>query len=213
MPTAIKILIYLLMIIAVSSCMEAQQNRPEDQGLTNDDCDDSPGGKIECCFINMPETLQSTMIIPTSGETADELIISGTVYKADAKTPYPDIILYAYHIDSKGYYSKNGNETGIQKWHGKLHGWCKTDSAGRYTIKTIRPAPYPGNLFPAHIHASIKTPDGFYFHINDYVFNDDPLVNKKYESALPYDIGGTGIIELEKVDSIWIGKRDVVLGD
>lgn len=212
MPTTIKILNYFLLILTISSCMEAQQNRPEIQALKNDDCDD-PDADIECYFINMPENLDSTMIIAVEGETADELIISGTIFKGDGKTPYQNVILYAYHTDSKGYYSKNGNETGIQKWHGKLHGWCKTNSAGRYTIKTIRPAPYPGNLFPAHIHASIKIPDGSYFHINDYVFKDDPLVNKKYESALPYEIGGTGIIELKKMDNTWIGQRDIILED
>ena len=83
--------------------MKAQQNRPGVQTLTNDDCDDSPDGKLECYFINMPETIESTMIIPTTGETAEELIISGTIFKADGKTPYPGIILYAYHTDSKGY--------------------------------------------------------------------------------------------------------------
>ena len=213
MPTSFKILNSFLLILTVSSCMEAQQNRPGVQTFTNDECDDSPDGKLECYFINMPETIESTMIIPTTGETAEELIITGTIFKADGKTPYPGIILYAYHTDSKGYYSKSGKETGIQKWHGKLHGWCKTDSSGSYTIKTIRPAPYPGNLFPAHIHASIKTPDGYYFHINDYVFKDDPLVNKKYESALPYEIGGTGVMELKKMDNVWIGQRNIILED
>ena len=191
--------------------MKAQQNRPGVQTLTNDDCDDSPDGKLECYFINMPESLESTMIIPTTGETADDLIISGTIFKADGKTPYPGIILYAYHTDSKGYYSKSGKETGIQKWHGKLHGWCKTDSAGRYTIKTIRPAPYPNNSIPAHIHSALKMPDNSMIYINDFVFKDDPFVDEKYKISFEREVGGTGIMELTKKDNKWYGFRNIIL--
>ena len=213
MPTSYKILCFFLLILTVSSCAEKQQQRVGIQTSTSTQPDacDSPDADIECYFINMPETLESTMIIPSEGETAEELIITGTIFKADGKTPYQNVILYAYHTDSKGYYSKRGNETGIQKWHGKLHGWCKTDSSGRYTIKTIRPAPYPNNSIPAHIHSAIKMPDNFSLHINDFVFTDDPLVNEKYKSSFVREVGGTGIIELKKIDNTWIGQRDIVL--
>jgi len=211
MPTAFKILNYFLLILTVSSCMEAQQNRSGVKTLTNDDCDDSPDVNIECYFINMPETLESIMIRPTAGETADELIITGTIFMADGKTPYQNVILYAYHTDSKGYYSKSGNETGVQKWHGNLHGWCITDSAGRYTIKTIRPAPYPNNSIPAHIHSAVKLPDNSMLHINDFVFSDDPLINEEYKSSFEREIGGTGIMKLTKKDKIWYGYRNIIL--
>ena len=213
MTTSFNILSNFLLILTVSTCMEAQQNKPGVKTLTNDDCDDSPDVNIECYFINMPEALESTLIIPTAGETAEELIITGTIFMADGKTPYKNVILYAYHTDSKGYYSKSGNETGIQKWHGKLHGWCKTDSAGRYTIKTIRPAPYPNNSIPAHIHSALKMPDDTMLHINDFVFTDDPFVDEKYKTSFEREVGGTGIIELKKVDNTWIGQRDIVLKD
>ena len=213
MPVAFKILNYFFLILTVSSCMEAQQNRPGVQTLTNDDCDDSPDVNIECYFVNMPDNLESTMIIPSEGETAKELIITGTIYKADGKTPYQYAILYAYHTDSDGYYSKRGNETGIQKWHGKLHGWCRTDSAGHYTIKTIRPAPYPNNSIPAHIHSAVKLPDNSMLHINDFVFADDPLIDEEYKSSFERQVGGTGIMELLKIDNVWIGQRDIILED
>ena len=211
MLNAFKILSYFLLILTVSSCMEAQQNRPGVQTLKNDDCDDSPDVNIGCYFINMPETLESTMIIPSEGETAEELIITGTIFKVDGKTPYQNVILYAYHTDSKGYYSKSGNETGVQKWHGNLHGWCITDSAGRYTIKTIRPAPYPNNSIPAHIHSAVKLPDNSMLHINDFVFSDDPLINEEYKSSFEREIGGTGIMKLTKKDKIWYGYRNIIL--
>ena len=107
-------------------------------------------------------------------------------------------------------YSKKGNETGIQKWHGRLHGWLKTDNKGYYEIRSIRPARYPGNAIMAHIHAAIKLDDGPAFHINDFVFKDDVLVNEEYLSRLN-NIGGTGVVDVKKEGNIWIGIRDITI--
>jgi len=175
-----------------------------------DDCD-NPDANIECYFLNMPESLSYILTIPYENETAKELIITGTIFKSDGKTPYPNVILYAYHTDSKGYYSKKGNETGVQKWHGRLHGWCKTDSKGFYEIRTIRPARYPDNSMPAHIHAALKTDNGQMFYITDFVFKDDSLVDEKYLSAIN-NVGGTGVVDIKMTkENIWVGKRDIIL--
>jgi protocatechuate 3,4-dioxygenase beta subunit len=80
-------------------------------------------------------------------------------------------------------------------------------------IKTIRPAPYPDLSMPAHIHSAVKMPDNSMQHINDFVFADDPLVNKKYRTSFEREVGGTGIIELKKVDDTWVGQRDIILED
>ena len=159
----------------------------------------------------MPATLTSIMRITNQSEAGAKLIISGTIFKADGKTPYPDVILYAFHTDSKGYYSKNGTETGVQKIHGRLHGWCKTDKNGYYEIQTIRPARYPDNTIPAHIHAVVKTSSGQIYRITEFVFKDDDLVDEKYISSLT-DVGGTGVVDIRmSPDNIWTGKRDIVL--
>lgn len=181
-----------------------------DRPVTSRDSCDSPDAPFGCYFANMPAELTGTLRIPIAGESADDLEISGTVRDKGGE-PAEGIVIYAYHTDSKGYYSKSGNESGVQKWHGKLHGWCVTDREGKYRIITIRPAPYPGNLFPAHIHAALKLPDGSITLINDYVFSDDPMVNSKYESGLDDLPGGTGIIKLQRSDGKWTGVRDIYL--
>jgi protocatechuate 3,4-dioxygenase beta subunit len=210
-----KQLLILVLIFSNLNCADIDHNRSGNDSSLNlqpGDCD-NPDANIECYFLNMPESLSNILSIPHENETADELIITGTIYKSDGKTPYPDVILYAYHTDSQGYYSKKGNVTGIQKWHGYLHGWCKTDSAGNYTIKTIRPAPYPNASIPAHIHAAIKKPDDTFMHINDYMFTDDALVTESYNSSLTNYTGGSGIIELKKINDTWFGQRDIILED
>ncbi|NEU07271.1 intradiol ring-cleavage dioxygenase [Flavihumibacter sp. R14] len=176
-----------------------------------DDCND-PDADINCSFVHMPASLSSIMNIAGKEEPGDKMIVSGTLLKSDGKTPYPDVIFYAYHTDSKGYYSKNGKEKGVQKWHGHLHGWCKTDRNGRYEIRTIRPAPYPNNKIPAHVHAAVKVPGKpSPYYITDFVFSDDPMINEQYRESIKGKTGGTGIVDLVKDGSVWKGKRDIIL--
>ena len=202
-----------LLALTFLSCGQTTSQPQVNQSSNRSQADpcDNPDADIHCCFINMPSALTSTMTIAQRDEPGDKLVITGTIYKADGRTPYPHVILYAYHTDSKGYYSKKGTETGVQKWHGHLHGWCKTDDKGFYKIQTIRPARYPDNSMPAHIHAAIQTDNGQMFWITDYVFKDDNLVDKKYLSYLT-NVGGTGVVEVNKTsENSWFGMRDIIL--
>ncbi len=200
--------ILLVLFLSCGQTTSQQQNMNVQAQI--DPCD-NPDADINCCFVNMPTALSNIMTISKQNEPGDNLIITGTVFKVDGKTPYPNVILYAYHTNNKGYYSKNGPETGVQKWHGALHGWCKTDEKGNYQIHTIRPARYPDNSMPAHIHSVIKTESGTMYWISDFVFKDDSLVNKKYLSSLS-SVGGTGVVDINKdSENIWRGQRDIVL--
>ena len=210
-----KILLYQLWsFIFLSSCGQIAANKNVNQIKSTrvliDTCDDPDAG-VNCCFVNMPTNLTSTMNIVTQKEPGEKLSISGTIFKADGKTPYPNIIIYAYHTDTKGYYSKTGKETGFQKWHGRLHGWCKTDINGNYKINSIRPARYPGNNIPAHIHAAIINKQGKEL-ISDFVFKDDNLVNEQYLKSVASMVGGTGVVKVIKSkNGIWIGQRNIIL--
>jgi protocatechuate 3,4-dioxygenase beta subunit len=199
---------------AFSSCGPSSLQKPQLRSYlqpTSDTCD-NPDASVNCCFINMPETLSSVMTIADATEPGDRLIITGTIFKRDGKTPYPHLVLYAYQTDATGRYTKNGTETGVQKWHGRLHGWCKTDKNGRYEIRSIRPARYPDNSMPAHIHAAVKPDGGQPFYITDFVFRDDSLVNQKYLASLFTNTGGTGVVTVVKdAKGVWIGERNVTL--
>lgn len=173
-----------------------------------DNCDD-PDASINCCFANMPKQLSSTMVIPDDNPKSEKLVINGTVYKKD-KTPYPDVIIYAYHTDVNGEYSKKGTETGYQKWHGSHHGWCKTDKKGQYRIETIRPASYPKTTAPQHIHSAIKVPGSEPFYITDFLFRDDPNLPKSMPNKYSLQ-GGSGVVDVKKVGDTWIGRRDLTL--
>lgn len=210
---------FLSTLSLVLLCACTSPNREPDRPSTTiptasviDTCD-NPDAPIACCFEHMPATPGSAMTIAGPNEPGELLVISGTIYKADSTTPYPRVLVYAYHTDAHGLYSKKGNERGFQKWHGYLHGWCCTDESGRYEIHTIRPAPYPTNTMPAHIHAVLREPDGRSKYISDFVFADDTLVNARHLSGLEGLIGGTGVVDVTKGgDGVWRGERDIVLG-
>lgn len=206
----------LIILISLPSCGQMTSDTKVKGPLIalekQDTCDD-PDANITCCFINMPANLNHVMTITRKEEPGEKMVITGSIFKADGKTVYPDVVLYAYHTDNKGYYSKTGKETGVQKWHGRLHGWCKTDRNGNYEIHSIRLARYPDNSMPAHIHIAVKEPMGKEpYYISDIVFEDDSLVNERYQRSIVSMIGGTGIVEVSRsTEGTWTGRRDIVL--
>lgn len=161
---------------------------------------------IEFDKLNYIDTL------PDYNESGPKLVISGIVYKKDGTTPAPGVVIYVYHTDQKGYYPKKGDETGWGKRHGYLRGWMRTNDKGEYRFYTLRPAPYPNGNDPAHIHAIIKEPDKNEYYIDDFVFDDDKLVDERYLNRVRNQ-GGSGIVSLTKnEEGVLIGKRDIFLG-
>lgn len=198
---------FVLVFIASSSCSQGT-GKPSSTAIA-DTCD-NPDASIGCCFVNMPVQLSHRTFIAGKKEPGERMVIKGRLLKPDS-TSYAGVLMYVYHTDNKGLYSKKGDESGFQKWHGYLHGWCLTDADGNYELHTIRPARYPGNQFPAHIHAAVKEPSGKAYYISDFVFADDSLVNADYLKQISHLKGGTGIVNLVRSGGVWTGVRDIVL--
>jgi protocatechuate 3,4-dioxygenase, beta subunit len=173
------------------------------------------GGNCEGCEAVLEfgsKKLTSVDTLPDFKEPGPKLEISGTIYRADGKTPAKDVILYIYHTDQKGVYPQKGNETGWAKRHGYLRGWIKTNADGQYKFYTQRPVSYPGTRAPQHIHPIIKESTMNEYYIDEYLFTDDPFLDEK-ERTNQEKRGGSGIIALtKKQDGTWVGKRDIVLG-
>jgi protocatechuate 3,4-dioxygenase beta subunit len=98
-----------------------------------------------------------------------------------------------------------------QTVHGHLRGWVKTDAGGNYSIYTIRPAPYPDNSTPAHVHIVIKEPKLNEYYIDDFVFDDDKLLTGTKRKALE-NRGGSGILRVLIKDSLQIAEHNIILG-
>jgi len=173
------------------------------------------GGPCEGCEAiyesKIPfEALNEVDTLPFFGKKGAKLVISGTVFEADGKTPAPDVVLYIYHTDPSGRYYMTGNETGWGKRHGALRGWVKTNTKGEYKFYTLRPASYPNDGPPAHIHVTIKEPGKNEYWIDDFHFDDDPVL--KAHPGSFQNRGGNGVLTLKKKDDTYYGQRNIYLG-
>ena len=166
-----------------------------------------------CGTSEAPKNISWRTVIPRKGEPGEKLIISGTIYMNDGKTPAKDIIVYVYHTSIKGVYPKKGNEKGNGKYHGYLRGWMKTNSNGKYEFETIRPAPYHSHGGePAHIHYSIQGPDYPEYWLTAVWFSDDARITDEYKKSVKRNGGFSNIITLTKDDNnVLRGVRNIIL--
>ena len=166
-----------------------------------------------CGADEAPDGLTAEATLAGAEEPGERLVVTGTVYESDGETPAPGVLVYAYHTDAEGIYSKRGDETGNGRRHGRLRGWLVTGPDGRYRLDTIRPAGYPGSREPAHIHMTVRPPGGEEMWIDSIEFADDPRLTDAHRARLD-ERGGSGIVEAVRgEDGVWRATRDVVLPD
>jgi protocatechuate 3,4-dioxygenase beta subunit len=179
------------------------------------------GGAFEnpdMIYQGMPNGLMAVDSSPGWKLSGQKICITGTILDADGKTPAANVVLYYYQTNTAGNYVHDATEPRSMppnaqgQTHGYIRGWVKTDANGKYAIYTVRPGTYPTRDAPAHIHATIKEPNELNeYWIDDFLFDDDPLLTPSERKKIT-NRGGNGILRLEKQDSIWVGRRDIVLG-
>lgn len=167
-------------------------------------------------FDEATPNLSHVLQIAKDNEPGERIIIKGKVYESDRKTPAKNLLMYFYHTDAKGIYSKKGDEprNSVAWWHGYNRGLLKTNEKGEYEIRTIKPAPYPERIEPAHIHIVVKSPKQKQaYDMGAITFKGDELTTMEYwykveQNGHPRD-GGT---ELKKnAQGVLEGRRDFVL--
>jgi protocatechuate 3,4-dioxygenase beta subunit len=160
--------------------------------------------------------IKDTLIIPSKiemvadSEPGERMIISGTIYLSDGKTPAKGAILSVWHTDAKGYYISGGGGAG--ELHPRIHGRMKTGADGKYEFHTVKPAQYPSHTSPAHVHGHISAPDFPEYPITYYFEGDDLITAQNREKLNGYRGGTPSIIKLTKdSNGILIGHRDIIL--
>lgn len=203
-------IIILLAIILISN-NGCTQNVAKKQSQTNTHV----GGSCEGCeaIHESPvpfDSLKNTTWLPDWNDKGKKLVINGVVYDENGK-PVPNVIIYVYHTDQTGVYPKKGDEKGWGKRHGYIRGWMKTNEKGEYKFYTLRPVAYPGRQAPEHIHITIKEPDKNEYWIDEYLFDDDPILTEK-ERKNCQDRGGSGIIRVKSTGEMLKAERNIYLG-
>lgn len=173
------------------------------------------GGGCDGCelmYVGMPQIINTVDTSSGWFEEGQKLLVTGVVYNLDGKTPASDVIIYYWQTDHNGYYSPKEGMDEKAKRHGHIRGWVKTDDNGKYSIYTVRPAPYPNSDIPAHIHTSIKEPDiANEYYIDEFVFDDDRLLTTEKRSALE-NRGGSGVLRVLISDELQISEHNIILG-
>jgi protocatechuate 3,4-dioxygenase, beta subunit len=158
-----------------------------------------------------PNVLGWQTQIAAKGEPGDALVFEGVVYQPDAKTPAPNVVLYAYQTNADGLYANGSNESIWSRRHGRLRGWIKTGADGRYRFTSIKPAPYPNDILPAHVHITVLEPGRRPYWIDDIVFDGEFGVTEKYRKSM-INKGGNGIVKTSRSpDGVWGVTRDIIL--
>lgn len=183
-----------------------------------DTCSQQAGRLIGSCegceavFEYGDQPLSPVDTLPDFNDPGKKIKVTGTIYEKGGKTPAEGVILYVYHTNQEGIYPTRGDEKGWGRRHGYIRGWIKTGSDGRYAFYTLQPGVYPSRSAPAHIHPIILEPNGKYYWLGSYHFEDDPLLSEREAHPVNPRGGSSGLLELRKEGDLWIGKRDIILG-
>jgi protocatechuate 3,4-dioxygenase beta subunit len=196
----------LCSLILQSACSQAREKpRYTNVGARCEGCEAIYDG------MPSPDKMNNTDTLPDFLLNGPKMLVFGTIYQRDGKTPAANTILYIYHTNQDGLYTPSPDQKGAARRNGALRGWIKTDASGSYKFYTLKPAPYPNASIPAHIHPIVKEPDMNEYFVDEYLFSDDPFVkaeNKNHDG----DIGGNGVVILTKNGDLLMCKRDIILG-
>ncbi len=205
--------ILILLHVTLSGCQGQSNNANNNTTAVNKG--KLVGGGCDGCdlmFVGIPAKMNAIDTSAGWTEAGQKLLVTGTVFKRDGKTPAPDVIVYYWQTDNNGYYSPTDKMNQQARRHGHIRGWIKTDERGHYAIYTIRPAPYPNETIPAHIHTSIKESDiGNEYYIDEFVFDNDNLLTGQKRKALE-NRGGSGILRVLISDGLQVAEHNIVLG-
>lgn len=201
----IKLNFILIVLLSVTSC-QSQNKKIDSNKIVGGPCEG-----CEAVFEYANKKLSAMDTLPDFEKSEPKLKLTGTVFEKDGKTPAENVILYIYQTDRNGIYATKGNEKGWAKRHGYIRGWIRTDKSGKYTFYTFRPASYPSGIEPEHIHITVKEPNKNEYYIDEFVFNDDPILTQKERNELE-NRGGSGIVRPTLENGILTVKRNIILG-
>lgn len=154
-----------------------------------------------------PGSVPAKVSIVTDKEPGEPMVISGTIYSPDGRTPLEGINLFVYQTDATGVYSTSGNSGDNRDT--RIHGVVRSGPDGRFEFRTIKPGSYPGSRNPAHIHAYVSGPGYPEYWIDEYHFSDDPFVSDEMRGK-----AGAGnfssVVKLTRgADGVLRGVRDI----
>lgn len=131
---------------------------------------------IGVTLVGQTPSWRATMVSPN--EPGEPLILSGTVYQRDGRTPAAGVRVRIYHTDASGVYSRDGDGESSPRLQAIVH----TNEDGRYEVRTIVPGAYPGQrTTAAHIHMMVSVSGGTEQNATFSVAGDPRLTQADYQ--------------------------------
>jgi Dioxygenase len=141
------------------------------------------------------------------GRGGQRLVVSGTVYRADCRTPLAGASIAVWQTNAEGEYGP-GQGTGDERCC-YLGAALRADERGRYELHTVKPGHYKGEPDPppAHIHFEVLHPDAAGL-LTELLFEGDPHLPPDPPGAVtrPEPVPGSDPPLLR-------ARFDIVLGD
>lgn len=157
--------------------------------------------------IDAPNAVSWKTVLAKESDEGKPMIISGTVFQTDGKTPAPDVLIYLYHTDAYGIYGRRGEPK-----HGRFRGWMLSDAKGKYEFRSIKPASYPNTTFAAHVHMTVTGVNFREDWIDSILFEGDKFISERERNQAGKRGGFNPILKLEKdANGILRGVRDIQL--
>lgn len=117
----------------------------------------------------------ASVSLAPDAEPGPRIRVEGTL--RDGKgSPLAGVEVYAYQTDARGWYAAEAphfSGHGGDEAHARLFAYLRTDAAGSYTLRSIRPSGYPRSDLPAHIHIEVFLGDRAVL-VSEVLFADDP---------------------------------------
>lgn len=191
----------------VISCKYASPSQKTESELSLIKKNAMPSGAEGRGAIDAPDDVSWRTVLSKKSDKDEAMIISGTVFQPDGKTPAPNVLIYFYHTDSEGYYGRQGEVR-----DGHFRGWLLTDTQGRYEFQSIKPAPYPNRTEAAHVHMTLTGRNFKEDSINSILFEGDSFIKEQERNSAGKWGEFNPILKLEKgADGVLRGKRDIRL--
>lgn len=160
-----------------------------------------------CGAKDAPENISWKTVLADSSGKGEPMIISGTIFKTDGKTPAPNVLVYFYHTNPEGLYGRRGEPR-----HGRFRGWMLTNERGNYEFSTIKPASYPNSTVSSHVHMTVTGKDFKEDWIDSILFEGDRFLTVQDRNEAGKRGGFNPILKLEKgADGVLRGTRNIRL--